>query len=129
MHTCLPCYLGCCTCNIKRRLLLTVLRDNYFMPDSFGSVPCTVYTEQSAKFWDSSFELAEYIKPKIQRQHLFADVRLEYTFYLCVHCSNSGTLTSNTQNTSNPKHTYVVCRRQLSADLTIYHLCLRTCYR
>jgi hypothetical protein len=36
----------------------------------------SVYTEHYVKFWDSGFELAEYIKPKIQRTHLFADLRV-----------------------------------------------------
>ncbi len=37
-------------------------------PHSCGlyTIHCTVYTEQCIKFWDYSFELAEYIKPKIQ---------------------------------------------------------------
>jgi hypothetical protein len=42
------------------------------------NVQYTLYTEHYAKFWDSSFEFAEYIKPIIQRRHLFADLRLPH---------------------------------------------------
>ncbi len=33
-------------------------------------------TEHCVKFWDSCFKLAEYIKPKRQPRHLFADLRI-----------------------------------------------------
>ncbi len=43
------------------------------LPDS-----CGLYTEHCIKFWGSSFKLAEYIKPKIQRRHLFADLAIPH---------------------------------------------------
>jgi hypothetical protein len=45
-------------------------------------IKCTLYTEHCVKFWDSSFKLADYIKPKIQRRHLFADLRVSKNLWL-----------------------------------------------
>ncbi len=42
----------------------------------------TVYAEQCFKVWVSSFELAEYVKPKIQRRHLIADQRIHISYHL-----------------------------------------------
>jgi hypothetical protein len=41
-------------------------------------VQCTMYIEHCVKFWESNFKLAVYIKHKIQRRHLFADLRISH---------------------------------------------------
>ncbi len=43
------------------------------LPKSCGLCTVYTYTEYCVKFRVSSFQLAEYIKPKIQRRHLVAD--------------------------------------------------------
>ncbi len=45
-------------------------------PQQLWTVQCTLHFEHCVKFCDSSIELAEYIKPKIQRRHLFADLSI-----------------------------------------------------
>ncbi len=46
------------------------------------AVGCTVYTEHCVNFWDSSFKLVRYIKPNIQRRHLFADLPISHLWVL-----------------------------------------------
>ncbi len=55
-----------------------------FFLDSFYQRWSTPYAEHCIKIWEFSFKLAEYIKPKIQRRHFFADMRtsLILTFFL-----------------------------------------------
>ncbi len=56
------------------------------------TVQCTLYTEHCIKSWDSSFELAENIKRKIQRRHIFADLIITH---LCVLNCKSATFWKN----------------------------------
>jgi hypothetical protein len=63
-------------------------------PSALPSVQWALYTEHCVKFWDSSLKLAKYIKPKIQRRHLFADLRIPHLWKKCITlgqvCSNGG---------------------------------------
>ncbi len=54
------------------------------LPQQLWTVQCTLYTEHCDKFWDSSFKLAEYAKPKIQRRHRFADLTIPHLW--CCYC-------------------------------------------
>jgi hypothetical protein len=51
-------------------------------PPPLWTVLFILYTEYCVKFWDFSFEFAEYIEPKIQRRHLFADLRIAHLWLM-----------------------------------------------
>jgi hypothetical protein len=42
-----------------------------------------MYTEHCVKFWESGFELAENIKPKLQQRHLFPDLTIIHPCSWC----------------------------------------------
>ncbi len=75
-------YWGCCILLFEARLPESDTQP--LIPNSpVGStVYSTLYTEHCVKIWDSSFERAEYIKPKIQRRHLFAYLTIPH---ICAH--------------------------------------------
>jgi hypothetical protein len=52
-------------------------------PSSWGLG--TLYTEHCVNFWDACFELAEYIKPKIQRPSMELFLTLNISLNLKVH--------------------------------------------
>jgi hypothetical protein len=51
---------------------------------------CSVHfaLNTASKSWDSSFELAEYIKPKIQRRHLFAVLTITNLCFVTLNMRN-----------------------------------------
>ncbi len=51
-------------------------------PQQLCSVQCALYTDHCVKFWGSSSELAEYMKPKIQWRHIFADLTIPHLWYV-----------------------------------------------
>jgi hypothetical protein len=73
---CRHCILGC---SAYLRLESQNLTRSPFPPSSCGVyLQRTLYTEHCVKFWDSSFELVEHIKPKIKRRHIYADLAITH---------------------------------------------------
>ncbi len=72
---CRHCILGSLFCLFEDRIP-DLTRNPCFQQQ--WTVQGSLHTEHCVKFWDSSFEQAEYIKPKIQRWHLFADLTIPH---------------------------------------------------